>query len=213
MEQKITNKSTQNDFKMVPKGSTGVQNGSKIGLGEVWGPSWPQEPTRARKSSFVPPSPPLLGAKMEAKTHPKAVRSRSKNQWFFALLFIWLRDRFWEQIWRVLGVKLRAMLTKIAIIWPLVGKLVEIAKIWKKLWVFTVHLALGASQHPSKIKQISFQSWSKIDQKINGSWDVNFYRFFIDFAPILARFWKPRWLQKSTKTRPKSSWKIVSKKS
>ena len=75
MEPKITNKSTQNVSKMVPKGSTWIQNGSKIGLGEVWGPSWPQEPTRARKSAFVPPFVPiLLVAKMKAKTHPKAVR-------------------------------------------------------------------------------------------------------------------------------------------
>eukprot|EP00975_Prorocentrum_lima_P046888 9800629-Prorocentrum_lima.AAC.1 len=99
---------------MSPRGSKRVPNLSKIGPKSVLeavlegsgghlGPKSQQDPQKLLRPPLVPP---LLAPKMEAKTHPKAVISRSKNQSFFALLFILLLDRFWDRFGRVLEVKL-----------------------------------------------------------------------------------------------------------
>ena len=186
------------------QGSTIAPKSVLEGSGGHLGLKSQQEPEKARSSPLVPP---LLGAKMEAKTHPKAVRSRSKNQWFFALLFIWLRDRFWEQIWRVLGVKLRAMLTKIAIIWPLVGKLVEIAKIWKNHWFLQCIWLLGLLNiHPKSSK-----NRPKVDQKSIKKWMEVGMSIFIDFLSILNKFWFDFAAQDGSKNQQKPVQKAIGK--
>eukprot|EP00973_Karenia_brevis_P052249 7261181-Karenia_brevis.AAC.1 len=74
----------QNGSERVQNPSTRVKNPSKIGLGGdlggVWGHLGPKSQQDSQKIVRPPFVPTLLGPKMQAKTHPKSVRSRSKNQ-------------------------------------------------------------------------------------------------------------------------------------
>ena len=97
--QKTVKKSTKNPPKWLQNRSWRLswvpkidQNRSKICLGgclgEVWDPSWPQEPTRPPKVPSTPLRPPLLGANMEAKIDENRTKIGPKWTQFFDLFFV-----------------------------------------------------------------------------------------------------------------------------
>ena len=112
----------------------------------------------------------------------------------FLIDFLLILGASWVDFWWILGAKLRAKLTKKSIIWPLVGKLAEVAKMQKKKNVcFSILFGPSAFQLRSKIDKKASPGRSKIKQKIGQHLD-----------PIFNGFWRPTWLQDPSKTRPKS---------
>ena len=95
--------------------------------------------------------------------------------------------------WWIFSAKLRAKLSKKSIIWPLVGKLAEIAKKLKKLKVFARFFALPAFQLRSKIDKKASQDRSRFKQKFGQHLDR-----------IFNGFWRPTWVQDPSKTLQKS---------
>ena len=106
MKPTITSKSTQNDFKINGKGCTGIQIGFKINLGETWG----------LVGFLLRAAPVSLGCQDGGQNLFKKrseVDQKINNFIFLALLLLSLRSRLWYISFRFLGVKLRAMKTKV----------------------------------------------------------------------------------------------------
>ena len=66
---------------------------------------------------------------------PRGLQNREKSikkgiiSWtLFLIIFLLILGASWEGFWWILGAKLKAKLAKKSIIWPLVGKLAEVAK-------------------------------------------------------------------------------------
>ena len=71
---------------------------------------------------------PQLATKIHQKSSQEPFKISSQLASCFECPFLSILGASWVDFWWVLGLKLGAKLTKKSIIWPLVGKLAEIAK-------------------------------------------------------------------------------------
>ena len=82
--------------------------------------------------------------------------------------------------------------------WPLVGKLAEIAKTLKTD-CFSMFFGPSALQLRSKIDQKASPDRVEIKEKCCQHLDSNFDRFGSQLGSIFGRFWWPSWTQVGTK--------------
>ena len=93
--------------------------------------------------------------------------------------------------------QIEAKLTKKSIIWPLVGKLAEVAKKLKNNF-FSMFFGPSAFQLRSKIDKKASPDRSKFKQKFGQHLDP----FLMDFGTNLGRFWEGFGGQVGTKLAP-----------
>ena len=86
----------------------------------------------------------------------------------------------------ILGLKLSAKLTKKSIMWPLVGKLAEVAKTLKKLFVFQGFLVPRPSNFEAKLTKKLPQT----NQKSRKNVVSILMQILIDLEANLGRFWE-----------------------
>ena len=108
--------------------------------------------------------------------------------------------RSWEplgSIWWVWGAKLTAKLTQKSIIWPLVGKLAEIAKMLENYKFFNSFGSLGLPTSKENWHKSVPRVMKNEAKKWSASWWV-FDGFCDQLASILGKFWRPNWTQVNT---------------
>ena len=100
----------------------------------------------------------------------------------FLIDFLLILGSSWVDFWWALGAKLKAKLTKKSIIWALVGKLAEVARIPKDFNFFQY-------PRPSNFETNSTKKHSQTDQKSSKNLVSTLIQFLIDFGNNLGRFW------------------------
>ena len=104
----------------------------------------------------------------------------------FLIDFLLILGASWVDFWWIWGAKLRAKLTKNLIIWPLVGKLAEIAKKLKKHKENQSFLVSRPSNFEAKVNK----KRPKTDQNSRKKLVSILIPFLIDFGTNLGRFWE-----------------------
>ena len=102
----------------------------------------------------------------------------------------------WVDFWWILGAKLRAKLTKKSIIWPLVGKLAEVAKMLQNYCFLQYFWAPRPSNFEAKFNKKRTQT----DQNSGKNLVSILIQFLMDFEANLA----PRSSQNPAKIDEKS---------
>ena len=125
----------------------------------------------------------LFGNRYLVQFRPKINRdmNQRKDQFWDPLLV-----QFWTKFGSIFGAKLGGMLAKIAVILPLVCKLVEITKIFKNHWFLQYIWA-------SRLLNIcpkSIKNRSKVDQKSTKKWMKIWMSILPDLGWIFDRFWE-----------------------
>ena len=133
------------------------------------------------------------------KTVPRGLQITGQLASCFECRFSSILGASWVDFWWVWGLKLGAKLTKKSIIWPLVGKMAEIAKIAKKTTNCSILFGPSASQLRIEIDKKASPGQSKIKQKIGQHLDPIFDASWTQLGSILGRFWRPSWSQVGTK--------------
>ena len=94
----------------------------------LW-PTWPQHGSN-------------LGPKRPPKSR-KIYKKRDQMLYVIFIEFLLILGASWVDFWWIFGTKLRCKLTKKSIIWPVIGKLAEIAKKLKNLGKIKVFWSPG----------------------------------------------------------------------
>ena len=104
----------------------------------------------------------------------------------------------WVEFWWFLGLKLRAKLTKRSIIWLLVGKLPEVAKMIKKIIFFQCFWSFGLPTSKHNLQKAS-PDRSNINQKFGQHLEAIFDIFWNQLGSFSEGFRRPSWYQVGTK--------------
>ena len=121
----------------------------------------------------------------------------------FLIDFLLILGSSWVDFWWIWGAKLRAKLAKNSIIWPLVGKLAEVAKMLQNYYFF---------QYFWLPRPVNFEA--KFNKKRTQTDQNSSKQFGQHLDPIFNGFGRPTWVQDPSKNPPKSfpkSIKIQSK--
>ena len=103
----------------------------------------------------------------------------------FLIDFLLILGSSWVDFWWALGAKLRAKLTRKSIIWPLVGKLAEVAKMLQNYCFFQYFSLPRPSNFEAKFNKKRTQT----DQNSSKNLVSILIQVVIDFGRLLGRSW------------------------
>ena len=133
-----------------------------------------------------------LDSQFGAKSVPRGLQSPSQHASYFRCLFLSIWGASLVEFWWVWGVSQKS------IIWSIVGKLPDIAKMLTHFQFFNVFGSLGlpTSKHH---KKKCFQVDQKLSTKNWWAYWSNFWCFWNQLGLILGGFRRPSWSQVGTK--------------